>query len=80
MTTKLIGIKEFRQNISGCVKKAQKGDVRVIVTNRNAPLFEIKPFSDDDDLIGFYKDILKGLEDIKKGRVHTQEEVLARYS
>lgn len=80
MNTKLIGIKEFRQNISGYVKKAQKGNVSYIVTNRNRPLFEIKPFAEDLELMDFFNDIMKAREDAKKGRLYTQEEVLARYS
>jgi prevent-host-death family protein len=80
MTTKLIGIKEFRQNISSYVRKAQKGKTRIIVTSRNIPLFEIKPFSEDIELLSFFNEIMKGKEDVKKGRVHTQEEVLARFS
>jgi len=80
MTTKLIGIKDFRQNISAYVKKAQKGNVRFVVTNRNAPLFEIKPFPEDLELMDFFNDIMKAREDAKKGRLYTQEEVLARFS
>lgn len=80
MTTKLIGIKEFRQNISGYVKKAQKGNVSYIVTNRNRPLFEIKPFAEDLEMMDLFDDIMKAREDIKKGRVHTQAEILAEFA
>lgn len=47
MNTKFVGIKDFRQNISEYAKRAQKGDSRFVIMNRNKPLFEIKPFAED---------------------------------
>lgn len=81
MTTKLIGIRDFRQNISKYVQKARKKKVRYVVTNRNIPMFEIVPFDEDENLLEeFYDEILEGLEDIKHGRVISQEEILKKYS
>ena len=79
MTTKLIGIKDFRQNISAYVNKARKKKARYIVTNRNIPMFEIVPF-DEEFGEEAYASFLDGLDDIKHGRVHSQEEVLKMFS
>ena len=80
MTTKLIGIKEFRQNISDFTQKAQKGNERYIIMNRNKPLFELKPFKDDQDLEDIFTDIIVAKEDIKKGRVYSQDDILAEFA
>ncbi len=76
MTTKFIGVKDFRQNIAGYAKQAQKGKARLVVMNRNKPLFEVKPFEEDVYLDSFVANILKAEADVKAGRVHTHEEVL----
>ena len=75
MTTKLIGIKEFRQNISDYAKKAQKGGVRFIVMNRNKPLFELKPFSEDEELEVLFADIAEAERDVREGRVYSQAQI-----
>ena len=80
MITKLIGIKEFRQNISDFTQKAQKGNGRYIIMNRNKPLFELKPFKDDQDLENIFADIIVAKEDIKKGRVYSQDDILAEFA
>jgi prevent-host-death family protein len=80
MTTKTIGIKEFRADISNYAKKARKGDVRYIVMNRNKPLFELKPFAENDGLEEIFMDIQKSKEDMRGGRLHSQGDILAEFS
>lgn len=80
MTTKIIGIKEFRSNIADYAKKARKGDVRYVVMNRNNPLFEIKPFAENDGLEEIFSDILQAKDDIEKGRVYSQDDILAEFA
>ena len=75
MTTKLIGIKEFRQNISDFAKRARKGDVRFVVMNRNKPLFELKPFAKDEEMENIFLDVIKAEKDVREGRVHSQEQI-----
>lgn len=80
MTTKTIGIREFRRDIANYVKKAQKGDVRYIVMNRNRPLFEIKAFAECEGLEEIFLDIQKAEEDVKMGRVYSEEDILAEFA
>jgi len=80
MTTKIIGIKEFRANISRYAQEAQKGEARYIIMNRNNPLFELKPFDEDADFEDIFTEIKKAEEDITKGRIYTQEEILAEFA
>jgi prevent-host-death family protein len=79
MTTKLIGIRDFRQNISDYVAKARKKKARYIVTYRNIPMFEIVPFKKEYTQ-EFYDSIMAGLDDIKNGRVYSHEEVIKKLS
>jgi antitoxin (DNA-binding transcriptional repressor) of toxin-antitoxin stability system len=79
MTTKTIGIKEFRAHISDFIAKAQKGNVRYIVMNRNSPLFEIKPFKKGATIDSLVEEIIEAQKDIKKGRLHSQEDVLREF-
>ena len=60
-------------------KKAQKDGVRYIIMNRNKPLFELKPFKEDQDLENIFADIIVAKEDIKKGRVYSQDDILAEF-
>ena len=79
MTTKTVGIKEFRANISKYVKEARKKDVQYIVMNRNHPLFEIKPFPENEGMEALFMDIVKAEKDIENGNVYTQEEVMTEF-
>lgn len=79
MNTKIIGIKDFRKNISGYAQKAQKGEAKYIIMNRNKPLFEIKPFCKSEGLEALFADISSAQEDIKKGNIHTQEDIFAEF-
>lgn len=80
MTTKIIGIKEFRADISNFAKKAKKGNVRYIVMNRNIPLFELKPFANNEGLENIFNEIKLAQNDVKKGNVYTQEDILAEFA
>jgi len=66
MTTRTIGIKEFRQNIS---KFAQQKDVIYIVMNHLKPIFKVEPIDEDQLILEKFTDqIDRGLKDAKKGK------------
>ena len=66
MTTKFIGIKEFRQNISKLAKRSIKNNQRLVVLNRNTPIFEVNPLSGaDQTLESLALGIQQGLADAK---------------
>ena len=76
METRLIGVREFRQNIASLYKRAIKNNWRYVVLNRNQPIFRIEPLSKKDAVIEkLAKDVKEAREDIKKGRVYDFEEV-----
>jgi len=51
MITKLIGVKEFRQNVTNLYKQAQANDIQYVVLNRNQPIFKVSPLSKKDTII-----------------------------
>ena len=76
MTTKFVGIKEFRQNIAGLTASSKKKNQRLIILNRNTPIFEVRPISDTDFTAeNFALGIERGLADMKAGRVYTQAQI-----
>ncbi len=66
MTTRTIGIKAFRQNIS---KLSQEKNVRYIVMNHLKPIFAVETI-DEDQLIleKFTAQIDRGLDDARNGK------------
>jgi len=76
MVTKLIGIREFRQNITSLQAKALKNNWRFVVLNRNQPVFKVEPLSKKDAILEKLAiDIEEAREDVKKGRIYNAEEV-----
>ncbi|MBP6942717.1 MAG: hypothetical protein KBB55_01590 [Candidatus Buchananbacteria bacterium] len=76
MTTKFIGVKEFRQNMAKITARSQKNNERLIVLSRNTPIFEVRPIAKKDFTLESLKDrIDQGLADKKAGRVYTQAQV-----
>jgi hypothetical protein len=78
MTTKFIGIKDFRQNIAKYAKAAQSKKVRYVVMNRTKPLFEISPFDEDVYLESFYEQIVAAERDVAAGNFITHEQILEK--
>lgn len=76
MTTKFIGVKDFRANVSKIAKSSKKNNERIIVLNRNKPIFEVRPLSDEDSTLeSLALGVKQGKADAKAGRVYTQKEV-----
>ncbi len=76
MTTKLIGIREFRQNIATLYKQATKNNWRFVVLNRNQPIFKVEPLSKKDAILEKLTiDIEEAREDVKKGRLYTADQI-----
>jgi len=76
MTTKLIGVREFRQNMAELHKKAKKNNWRFVVLNRNQPIFKVEPLSQKDAVLEkLTMDIKEAREDVKKGRVYDFEDI-----
>ena len=76
MTTKFIGVREFRQNISSLYKNAAKKNIRYIVLNKNRPVFEVKPIGKKEAVLeSLMASVAAAEADIKAGRVYSWEQV-----
>jgi hypothetical protein len=76
MTTKIIGLKDFRQNLSAYTKQLLGKDVRFIVLNKNKPVMEVNPMKSDEFILEeLIRDAEIGRKQIKEGKVYTLDEV-----
>ncbi len=74
MTTKFIGVREFRQNISEIYKTAQKKNIKYIVLNKNKPVFEVRSISEKESSLEQLLAITReARQDKKSGRVYSLE-------
>ncbi len=80
MNTQFVGIKDFRQKIAEYAKKASTNKTRYIVMSHKKPLFELKPFDEDETLDSFVAEIMEARKDTAKGNVVSQKDILAEFS
>ena len=80
MTTRFVGLKEFRANIIKITQEAKKKRQHVIVTSRNLPMFGVSPLLawDEEGVYkeSFVRETMKTLREDKKSRTYTSAEVL----
>lgn len=80
MTTQFVGLKEFRQNLSGYTKKAKAQKIRYIVLRKNVPVLEVKALDGKEfALEKLAADIAEAREQVKRGEVYTQEEIMKEF-
>lgn len=80
MTSKFVGIKDFRQNISWYSKEALLKNIRFIVMKKNVPIFEVNPIDEKKyAYIKLSEELAESEEQIKKGHSYSQEEVMREF-
>lgn len=80
MKLKLIGMKEFRQNMAKYAREVKKVDTRLIVLRKNEPIFEIRPV--DKKEIALEKleiELIEAEKQIKRGEVVSHEEIMKEF-
>ena len=76
MATLLVGLREFRANLTAYTKRIQKGNTKIIVLNKNKPVLEIRPIDEDEFILEKYADdIAEAREQVKRGETYSHEEV-----
>lgn len=76
MVTKLIGVREFRQNMATLYLQAKKNNWRFVILNRNQPMFKIEPLSARDATIEkLAGEIEEAREDVKRGHLYTADQI-----
>lgn len=77
MTTRTIGIKEFRKNMTKLYRKAQKENICFIVMNHQEPVMRVEPIDEDELILEKYaEEIQESLEHVKRGETYSLEEVM----
>ncbi|MFA5820652.1 MAG: hypothetical protein WC873_00865 [Candidatus Gracilibacteria bacterium] len=80
MTTKMIGIKEFRKNFTAIWKHAHLKDIRYIVMNHSVPVLEVLPLKKKKETREeFIASIKEAREQFKRGEYYTQEEMMKEF-
>lgn len=80
MTTQFIGLKDFRQNLATYTKKARAKQIRYVILKKNIPVLAVTPLDDKDaTLEKLMADIATARQQVKRGQVHTQEEIMKEF-
>ncbi|MEK7528543.1 MAG: hypothetical protein AAB592_02145 [Patescibacteria group bacterium] len=80
MTTKFVGMKEFRQNIASYTQGSKIKNIRIVVLKKNVPVFEVKPIDEGEFVLEkLQKDIAKAREDVKNGNVYTHKQMMNEF-
>ena len=76
MTTKMIGVKEFRQNMARFSDEARRKNQRLIILRKNEPIFELKPLSKEDVILEkLIMDVDDALDDMKNNKIYSHQEI-----
>ena len=76
MTTKIIGLKEFRQNLSSYTQKINGGDICLIVLNKNRPVLKVFPISEGEFILEHYvQEVAQARQEVKNGKVKSLKQV-----
>lgn len=80
MTTKFIGMKDFRQNISSYTKKAKKMKIRFIIFKKNKPVLEVRPVDEKQIMMTkLEEEVAEARKQVKCGDTYTQEEIMKEF-
>lgn len=75
MMTKVIGIKQFRENVTSLWREAKIKKIRYIVMHHSKPILEVNPIDEDELILETMAKDIKARIQAKKGRTYTHEEV-----
>jgi hypothetical protein len=79
MTTKFVGLKDFRQNLATYTKEAKIKKIRLIILKKNVPVLEVKALDEKEfTLEKLAAEIAEARKQVKEGKVYTHEEVIKK--
>ena len=73
MQTKMIGVKELRQNLATISNQVVDKKYRFVVLRKNKPIFELRPLNEKEL---YLEDIRRRIEEARKGKGFSGEEVI----
>lgn len=76
MTTRFVGVKEFRQNMAQLSARARRNNERLIILRKNEMLFELRPLSGAGmHLEELMRDVDEARNDVRRGKIYTADQV-----
>lgn len=76
MTTRVIGIKEFRQNLT---KLSKEKNVRFIVMHHSVPVMKVEPIDEEELILERFTDqIERGISEAERGKTRSSKQVRRR--
>lgn len=80
MTTRFLGLREFRQNIATFTKMAKEKKIRFIILRKNIPVLEVKAVNEKEiSLEKLAGEIKKARAQAKSGKVVTHEQIMKEF-
>lgn len=80
MTTKFVGMKKFRDNISSYIQLAQKTKIRYILLKKNVPVVEVIPVNEKQ--ITFEKlatEICEARKQVQRGETYSHRDIMREF-
>ena len=75
---KIVGLKDFRQNLSLYTKNAQEQNIRYVVLRKNVPVLEVRPLDEKKFAIeSLSQELAEARDQIANNQYYTHEEVLS---
>lgn len=80
MTTKFIGLKEFRQNLASFTKQAKTKNIRFIILKKNIPVLEVRGLDEKEfTLENLAKEVKKARNEVKTGKTYSQKQIMKEF-
>ena len=80
MTTKFIGLKDFRQNLAGYTKEAKVKNIRFIILKKNVPVLEVKALDEKNFTFEqLVQKTAKARKEVKEGKVYSQKQIMKEF-
>lgn len=80
MTTKFIGLKEFRQNLAGFTKEAKAKNIRFIILKKNVPVLEVRGLDEKDfTLEKLAVEVKEARNQVKTGKTYSQKQIMKEF-
>ena len=80
MITKLIGMKDFRQNMARYIKSSKKDGIEYVILKKNVPVAKVSPIDEKEFAMAkLHQEILAAEEEVKRGEVYSLEEVMKEF-
>jgi len=80
MTTRFIGIREYRRNLSKLIEEARKKNIHFVVMRHSKIVAHVTPPTEKEMILEeLVRDVAEAREQARRGEVYTEEEIAKKY-